>query len=277
MEIDAHHHVWGVARGDYGWLTPDLPIARDYGLDDLRPLLGDVRGTILVQAAATEAETDFMLGIAHRSGGLVRGVVGWVDLAAADAPARVAARAGDPLIVGLRPMLQDIADIGWILRPEVQPGLAAMAAHGLSFDALIKPYHLPVIGELARLQPGLRVVIDHGAKPDIAAGAFQPWAERMATLAQATPWCCKLSGLVTEAAPGWGLETLRPYVGHLLEVFGADRLMWGSDWPVLNLAGDYPGWRQAALALVPERDRAAVFGGTATRFYRLDQGAINRI
>lgn len=277
MEIDAHQHVWTIARGDYGWLTPDLPIARDYGLDDLRPRLGTIGGTVLVQAAATEAETDFMLTVARGSGGLVRGVVGWVDLAAADAPARVAARAGDPLIVGLRPMLQDIADTNWILRRNVRPGLAAMAAHGLCLDALITPRHLPVIGELAQLHPELQVVIDHGAKPDIAGGGFLPWAEAIAALAQATPWCCKLSGLATEAGARWTVDTLRPYAAHLLAVFGAERLMWGSDWPVLELAGDYAGWLAAARALVPPAARAEVFGGTAARFYSLDQGASSRI
>jgi len=179
MRIDAHHHVWQVARGDYTWMTPDLPIARDYQLADLRPLLGDITATILVQAAATDAETDFMLATARASAGLVRGVVGWVDLAAPDAPSRIAVRAADPLMRGLRPMLQDIDDPGWILRPDVQPGLAAMARHGLRFDALIKPRHLPLIGELAQRHTDLNVVIDHAAKPDVAGGAFQPWASHM--------------------------------------------------------------------------------------------------
>ncbi len=267
MQVDAHHHVWTVARGDYGWMSPDLPIARDYGLDDLRPLLGGVTATVLVQAAASEAETDFMLAVARGSGGLVRGVVGWVDLAASDAPARVAARAADPLVKGLRPMLQDIEDTEWILRPGVQPGLAAMAAHGVRFDALIKPRHLAMIGRLAELQPGLRVVIDHGAKPDIAGGGFADWAGSMARIAATTDWCCKVSGLVTEARAEWGVETLRPYVDHLLACFGAERVMWGSDWPVVDLAGGYARWRAAAEALVPEGARGAVFGGTARGFY----------
>ena len=277
MEIDAHHHVWTFARGDYSWLTPDLPIARDYSLDELRPLLGAIAGTVLVQAAATDAETDFMLAVARGSGGLVRGVVGWVDLAAADAPAQVAARADDPLIVGLRPMLQDIADPRWILRHDVQAGLAAMAARGLCLDALITPRHLPAIGELAQLQPKLKVVIDHAAKPNIAGGDFHSWATAIAAVAHATPWCCKLSGLATEAGAQWSAETLRPYVAHLLAVFGAERLMWGSDWPVLELAGDYAGWLAAARALVPQAARAEVFGGTAARFYGLDQDASRRI
>ena len=269
IQVDAHHHVWQVARGDYGWMSPDLPIARDFGLADLRPLLGGISATILVQAAATEAETDFMLAVASASDGLVQGVVGWVDLAAPDAPERIAARVANPLLRGLRPMLQDIEDTGWILRPEVQPALAAMARHGLRFDALIKPRHLPIIGELAQRHPTLAVVIDHAAKPDIARQAFQPWASQMARLARDTPWCCKISGLVTEASAAWQPEDLRPYVDHLLAEFGPDRLMWGSDWPVVNLAGGYARWREVALALLPASTHKAILGGTAARFYGL--------
>ncbi|MCW3474281.1 amidohydrolase family protein [Limobrevibacterium gyesilva] len=270
MIVDAHHHVWRLDRGDYAWLTPDLPIHRDYGLADLRPLLGDVTATVLVQAAPTEAETAFMLEVARGSGGLVRGVVGWTDLAAPDAAARVAALAADPLLKGLRPMLQDIADTGWILRPEMQPGLAAMTQAGLRLDLLVAPRHLPILPELAARHPGLEMVIDHGAKPAIAADAFRPWADDIAGIARATRWCCKLSGLVTEARPGWQAGELRRYVDHLLACFGPDRLMWGSDWPVVNLAGGYARWRDAALALLPTEARRAVLGGTAAAFYGLE-------
>src|SRR5690349_11998967 len=161
IRIDAHHHVGSIARGDYGWLSPDMSIARDYGLDDLRPLLGDITATVLVQAADTEAETAFMLDVARGSAGLVRGVVGWIDLASPGASARLAELAADPLLKGLRTMLQDIDDANWILLPAVQPALASMARHGLRFDALIEPRHLPVIGELAQRHPDLLVVIDH--------------------------------------------------------------------------------------------------------------------
>lgn len=269
MQVDAHQHVWQVARGDYHWMSPGLPIARDHGLDDLRPLLGKVTATVLVQAAQTAAETDFLLAVAHGSAGLVRGVVGWVDLAAEDAPAQVQARAGDKLLKGLRPMLQDIDDTLWILRPSVQPGLAAMAACGLRLDLLIKPRHLPEIGELARRHPLLAVVVDHAAKPDIEGGGFQPWADWIGRLADETGWYCKLSGLVTEAGAEWDAARLRPYVDHLMACFGPARLMWGSDWPVVDLAGGYVRWRAAAEALVPDEARAAVFGGTAARFYGL--------
>jgi L-fuconolactonase len=269
IKVDAHHHVWTIACGDYGWLSPDLAIARDYGLDDLRPLLGDISATVLVQAADTEAETAFMLEVARSSGGLVRGVVGWTNLASPDASERIAELARHPLLKGLRPMLQDIEDASWILLPGVQPALAAMTRHGLSLDALIKPRHLPVIGELAQRHPDLYVVIDHAAKPDIANGSFEPWASHMARLARETPWCCKVSGLVTEARADWQIDDLRPYVDHLLATFGPDRLMWGSDWPVVTLASNYRRWREAAATLLPAETHDAVFGGTALRFYSL--------
>jgi L-fuconolactonase len=276
MRIDAHHHVWRLDRGDYGWLTPDLAaIHRDFGLDDLRPHLAaaGIGGTVLVQAAPTEAETQFMLAVANASGGLVRGVVGWTDLAAPDAPARIAAlAAAEPLLKGLRPMLQDIAETGWILRPEVQPALRAMAAAGLRFDALVKPRHLPVLLELARAHPDLPVVIDHCAKPDIAGGMVEPWASGIARLARETAWCCKLSGLATEAAPGWTADGLRRHAGHALAEFGPDRVMWGSDWPVLDLGGGWDRWWRATEVLLAPLDaasRAAVLGGTARRFYGL--------
>jgi L-fuconolactonase len=269
IRVDAHHHVWTIARGDYRWMSPELSIARDYGLDDLRPLLGDITATVLVQAADTEAETAFMLDVARTSARLVRGVVGWTDLASPRAPTRIAELAGDPLLKGLRPMLQDIEDSSWILLPAVQPALAAMARHGLRFDALLKPRHLPVIGELAQRHPDLPVVIDHAAKPDIANGQFQPWASHMARLARDTPWCCKVSGLVTEARVDWQIDDLRPYVDHLLATFGPDRLMWGSDWPVVTLASNYRRWRETTATLLPVNVHDAVFGATASRFYGL--------
>jgi L-fuconolactonase len=265
--VDAHHHVWRIARGDYGWLQPGSPIHRDYGLEDLRPLLGDVTATILVQAAATEAETAFMLETAAGSSGLVRGVVGWTDLADSDAPDHIHALATNGLLVGLRPMLQDIADTEWILCSAVQPALKAMETAGLTLDLLIQPRHLPFVPELAQRHPDLRMVIDHGAKPAIAERSLLPWAEHMRRVASDTGVFCKLSGLVTEARPDWKQDDLRLYVDHLLQCFGPDRLMWGSDWPVVDLAGGFTRWRETALALVPNDMHGLVFGQTASSFY----------
>ena len=207
-----------------------------------------------------------LAGAAHAP--LALGVVGWTDVAAPDAPARIATLAENPLLKGLRPMLQDLAD-DWILDPAVEPALAAMIAADLSFDALVKPRHLPAILELVRRWPDLRVVIDHGAKPEIAAGRLDPWREQMAALAAWPGVHCKLSGLLTEAGETPTADAVAPCAKHLIEVFGPDRLMWGSDWPVLNLAGDYPSWRAMCSAWVRPDDRTALFGETARRFYRL--------
>ena len=275
--IDAHQHFWSVARGDYGWLTPETGVLyRDYGPEDLAPHLErqGIEATILVQAAETEAETRYLLSIARRTS-FVAGVVGWVDLASTDAAEAVARAARDPLLVGLRPMVQDIADDDWLLRPDLRAGIEAMQAHGLVFDALIHPRHLPRLAAFLERYPGLPVVLDHGAKPFIAAGRMEPWQADIAAIAARPQTLCKLSGLATEAAADWRVDDLRPYVDHLIASFGSDRLMWGSDWPVVERAGGYERWRSAAEALLSrlgEADRAAVLGGNAERFYLNGRG-----
>lgn len=266
--IDAHVHLWRVDRGDYSWMTPDLPIYRNYGLDDLRPLLGGARA-VLVQAADTEAETHYLLDLMHKSDGMIAGVVGWADLAAPDAAERVAALAVAPGLVGLRPMLQDIDDTNWILRPDVAMGLEAMARHGLRLDVLARVRHLPVLPKLAQLHPDLAMVVDHAAKPDIAGGDLGTWRRDIAAVARQTAAFCKVSGLATEAAAGWTVATLRPVVEHLLAEFGPARLIWGSDWPVLTLNGTYANWWAATLELVEPAARAAILGENARAFYGL--------
>ena len=269
--IDSHHHVWRLARGDYDWLTPDLSIHRDYTLDDLRPQLGDITATILVQAAPTDAETAFLLDVAEQSDGLVAGVVGWTDLAAPDAPARIEALAAHPKLVGLRPMLQDHPDPTWILRPDLEPALRTMAQAGLVLDLLILTHQLDQVSKLATAHPDLRMVIDHAAKPPIARKLFEPWATRITEAARHQNVWCKLSGLATEAGPDWRPADLQPYVDHLLGIFGPERLLWGSDWPVLDLAGGYRSWRDATdllLTGLPPAARASILGETARALYR---------
>lgn len=268
--IDSHMHLWEVARGDYGWLTPDLPIHRDFTLADAHASAPGLDGVILVQAAPTEAETRYLLDIAERSAGFVRGVVGWCDLAAEDAPERVAALARTPLLCGLRPMLQDIVDPDWILRKDVARGLEAMAATGLVLDLLIKPMHLPRCLILAARHPGLIMVIDHCAKPEIAAGAWSPWAADIEQIANETALFCKLSGLVTEAGGNTALQDILPYARHVLGVFGPERLLWGSDWPVVTLCCSHADWLGAAHALLadlPATQHQAVFATNALRVY----------
>jgi L-fuconolactonase len=267
--VDTHMHVWRLAHHDYAWLKPGMPIYRDYGLVDLRPQLGDIGATVLVQASPTTAETEYMIRVADSSGGLVRGVVGWVDLATGYAPGAIADLAERPIIRGVRPMLGFIEETGWILRPEVRPALDALARHGLRLDVPARVRHLPLLPELAQRHPTLPMVIDHGAKPAIARGEFQPWARDIAQVAKGTRFFCKLSGLTSEARPEWDDNDLRPYVNHLLECFGPERLMWGSDWPVVNLGGGMTRWQEASRRLIPAQYRTAIMRDTAIAFYGL--------
>lgn len=277
--IDAHQHYWHVGRGDYDWMPPDDPIlARQYRPADLAPSLEKhgIAGTVLVQAAATVEETEYMLGIADASDS-VAAVVGWVDFERPDQIRHLERLAKHPKFVGVRPMIQDIPDVNWMLRDDVQWGYQALIDLDLTFDALGFPSHLDNFLTLLTRYPDLRVVIDHCMKPrirDQQAGqdAFSAWATGMTRLAEETQACCKLSGLVTEANESWTLEDLRPFAAHVLAAFGPERVMWGSDWPVCRLRASYNAWRDAAEALTADLDtaaRAQVFGGTATRFYRL--------
>lgn len=269
--IDAHFHLWQLSRGDYGWLTPAMGrIYRDVALDDWRRVSKPcgVTGGVVVQAAPTEAETHFLLQQAEHAPDVL-GVVGWVDMLAQDAPARIAALAAHSKLKALRPMLQDLPDPDWILQGALAPAFEAMLACELAFDALVKPVHLPRIRALAQRHPALRIVIDHGAKPDIAAGQWQSWADELAALASAPRIVCKLSGLWTEAPPQAPVETLVPYMRHVLDCFGAERVLWGSDWPVLERAGDYARWHAAAVAMLTQPQRVQVLDAVARRVYRL--------
>jgi len=275
MRIDAHQHFWTIRRRESGWPTPELALLhRDFGPADLLPHLSDhaIGGTVLVQSEASRADTDFMLELAAGNP-FIKAVVGWVDFEAADAPAQIARLAANPVLRGLRPMLQDIGDDAWICRPTLEPAIAALLRHGLRFDALVYPRQLPPLHAFARRHPELPIVIDHAAKPTIAAGTLDPWRADIAALAALPNLRCKISGLVTEARADWQIGHLRPYVAHLLQVFGPRRLIWGSDWPVLNLAGNYGRWVDASerlLADVASSDRAAIFGDNARQFYGLD-------
>ena len=272
MRIDAHQHFWQLAARAGGWPPPSLAaIYRDFAPDDLAPLLAEhgVAGTVLVQSLPSEADTDWLLALAERAG-FIRAVVGWTDLLAVDALAAIARLASNSKLKGLRPMLQDLDDEQWIANPALAPGLRAMAEHGLRFDALVLPRHLPALLQCARDYPALSIVIDHAAKPPIADASFGQWREDMAQLAALPNVHCKLSGMVTEAKQDWNVDDLRPYVSHVLEVFGAQRVIWGSDWPVVDLAGGYGAWLAASetlLAHLGQQDRNDIFGLNSCRFY----------
>jgi L-fuconolactonase len=271
--IDAHQHFWSLAREDYGWLTPDLAaLYRDFLPADLHPLLAreGVDKTIAIQAAETVAETEFLLALADAHP-WIAGVVGWIDFEAADAVERLGRLARHHRLVGIRPMLQDLRDAEWILADTRRPVLAAMAERGLVLDALIRPRHLSVIQRLAERQDALTIVVDHAAKPAIDDGAsFASWRAGIGALALRGNVHCKISGLLTEAPAGATAAALQPYVDVLLEAFGPGRLLWGSDWPVLLLAGDYGHWSSMTdelLASLAPADIANIRGGNAARVY----------
>ncbi len=278
VSIDAHQHYWDPARGDYGWLTPDMrPLYRVFGPDDLAPLrkAAGVSKTVVVQAAPTIEETRYLLDLA-RGDDSIAGVVGWVPLDSSDASTIIDEFAREPKFKAVRPMLQDLPDDTWIGHAPRKDAIERLIDLDLAFDALIFARHVPSLIDFVARYPTLRVVVDHGAKPPIRDGidaGWQPWADGIAQLAKLPQKLhCKLSGLATEANPNWTDETLQPYVAHLLEQFGAQRLMWGSDWPVLDMNGSYTAWHSTARNLTSHLEKTeqdAIFGANARAFYRL--------
>lgn len=279
MLIDAHQHFWCLRERVGYWPPAALAaIYRDFAPADLAPLLqqNGVRGTVLVQTLPTRADTEYMLDLAADNE-FILGVVGWVDLESPDAAGCIARLAKNKKLKGLRPMLQDIADRHWIENPALAPAIEAMLEHQLSFDALVLPCHLAPLLKFAERYPALPIVIDHAAKPLVAEGRVEPWFSDMGKLAALPQVLCKLSGLLTEA----GLETdspaavnaIKPYVGAILDLFGPERLLWGSDWPVVRLASDYGRWMEISkslLAHLSASQHVAILGHNAIRFYRLD-------
>ena len=275
--IDSHHHFWHPARGDYGWMPPDDPVlTRLYAPADLAGALEatGVRRTVLVQAAPTVAETDYLLGIADATPHVAR-VVGWIDFEDTAQFEVLERFAAHPKFAGVRPMIQDIPDDDWMLRDDVQWAYRAIIDLDLTFDCLGFPRHLANFHTLLTRYPEMRAVIDHCMKPqlrDHSDDTFRFWADGMSRLAEETGAVCKLSGIVTEADTDWSESVLKPYTDHVLQAFGADRVMWGSDWPVARLRCEYPDWHALARRLAADLTQAeqdSVFGGTAARFYRI--------
>jgi len=273
--IDAHQHVWRIGANGCDWPTPaEGAIFRDYGLDDFRakalPL--GVRRTVLVQSQEDDRDTNWLLELAAAND-IVAAVIGWTDFAAPDAPAHIIALASDRKLAGLRPMVQDRA-ADWYDDPALGRAFTTMAEHDLRLDALVRPRHLAALDRLAGRLPDLGIVIDHGAKPRIAeSGGFARWHEAIAPLAERPNVWCKLSGLLAECA-GAPPEAIGPYVEAMLALFGPQRLMWGSDWPVLETAAGYGDWLALARRLFPAVHHDDIFERTAERFYRIEAEAM---
>lgn len=279
MTVDAHHHVWSLAARDQDWITgPELaPLRRDFTMADLEP---EARGlgvdrTVLVQTVTVAEETPELLALADATG-LISAVVGWTDLTApdvADALARLREGPGGRCLRGIRHQVQGESDPGWLLRPDVLSGLAAVADAGLVYDLVVLPHQLPACVDAASALPRLTFVLDHMGKPPIASGALEPWASDIRALAALPNTVCKLSGMVTEADwRTWSPADLRPYADIVLDAFGPGRLMFGSDWPVCTLAATYAEVADTAAGLIQdlgEGERAQIFEGTAARVYRL--------
>ncbi|MFF4762218.1 amidohydrolase family protein [Streptomyces sp. NPDC001292] len=283
MTVDAHHHVWDLSIRDQDWITgPRLrPIKRNFTLDDLEPRAGaaGVAHTVVVQTVTVPEETPELLALAAGHD-LIAGVVGWTDLTrpdVADELARLRALPGGRFLKGIRHQVQGEPDPEWLLRADVRRGLAAVADAGLAYDLVVLPHQLAACAEAAAILPGLTFVLDHLGKPPIASGELEPWASAVAALAGRPNTVCKLSGMVTEAdLAAWKTADLRPYAEVVLEAFGPDRLMYGSDWPVCTLAAPYEEVLATARDLtsaLTEHERTAVFEGTATRVYKLAQSS----
>jgi len=276
LRVDAHHHVWDVSRHEYPWMDGPWadPIRRTFTVADLAAaaLPHGIGETVAVQALADVAETRELLALAA-SHPLVAGVVGWVDLTDPGVAGVLAGLRGAPggdRLVGIRAMVQDEPDPDWLRRADVQRGLRVLADAGLVYDLLVRPAQLPAAAAVLPEHPDLAVVLDHAAKPEIATGRTEPWASGLAELAALPNVSCKVSGLVTEADHrSWTVEQIAPYVDRVATLFGPQRLLFGSDWPVCLLAADYGRVVELAertLAGLPADD---VFGGNARRTYRL--------
>ncbi len=272
--IDCHQHFWSLERGDYDWLSPDLPsLYRDYLPKDLNGLRSSsgINSTILVQAAPTIEETNYLLSLADEYN-FIAGVVGWVEMESEKSVQNLIKMSESSKFKGIRPMVQDMPSVNWLLKPELEIIVNTLTELNLTFDALVRPVHLSVLGEFVHRHPGLSIVIDHAAKPNITGGDFSKWAKAIEDISEFKNVYCKISGLLTEAKIGASADDLKPWVDHLVRCFGSQRLMWGSDWPVLNLASDYKSWvriSEALFANLSREEKQNVFGGTACAFYKL--------
>jgi L-fuconolactonase len=277
--IDSHHHFWDPTRFDYPWMQgPEMaPLRRPFGPSDFASLIAanGVDATILVQCCSSIDETEAFLAIAEETA-FVAGVVGWIDLTDPAIDAALDRLALRRKLVGIRHQVHDEADPRWLLREDVQRGLAAVFQHGLVYDLLVRTRELAAAIEVARIFPKGRFVLDHSAKPTIASGITADWRSGIALLAEQPNVWCKLSGLVTEADwRGWTAEQLLPAVRHVWSAFGEDRLIFGSDWPVCLLAGDYAQVKRAATACLRAVGAAGspkVWGANAIEAYHLSVG-----
>lgn len=271
--IDAHQHFWQYRAETHGWIDDSMRVLRgDFMPDDLAPLLvaAGFDSCIAVQTQQNVAETEWLLELAAAHP-FIAGVVGWVDLRAGDVTAELRRLSASKKLRGVRHVVQDEPDDRFLLQPEFMRGIGMLAEFGLAYDILVYPGQLPAAVELTRAFPEQRFVLDHLGKPEIRTGGLDGWARSIAAISRNRNVYCKLSGMVTEADwRTWSPDALAPYVQTVLDWFGPERLMIGSDWPVCLLAGTYETVVGAAMRLIdrlPQRDQDAILGGTAARVY----------
>jgi L-fuconolactonase len=278
VKVDAHHHLWNPGERLYPWMAEIAPELKcRFDLTDLRDAMSTtpVVMTVVVQTVSELAETESFLSLAGKSHETIAGVVGWVDLTdggVGDTLAALVEGEHGSLLVGIRHQVHDEPDPRWLLRADVQRGLRAVGDAGLVFDLLVRPRELPAAIEAVELLPELHFVLDHLGKPPIAQAMFEPWASLVTHLASHQNVSCKLSGLVTEAGPDAVASDIALYTRHAIDAFGANRIMFGSDWPVCTSRRSYRGVYELALELTADLavgDRDAIFGGNAVRTYRL--------
>ena len=277
LVIDAHHHFWRYSPAEYGWIDDGMAaIRRDFLPADLEREMGaaGVDAVVSVQARQSIEETRWLLALAAQNP-FIAGVVGWVPLVSPSVVADLAQFASHRKLVAIRHVLQDEPDPLFMLRADFQAGIRALRAFNLTYDILIFDRHLPQAIELVDQHPNQPFVIDHMAKPSIKQRTIEPWARGMRELARRPHVCCKLSGMVTEIGrPHWTITDLRPYVDVVLEAFGPDRVLFGSDWPVCLVACGYARWLEIVQELIvplSPSERAAILGGNARRVYRLGE------
>lgn len=277
MPIDSHQHYWQIGQHGHEWPTADLiEIHRDFGVQELEQASQGLKldGTVVVQSQPSAADTDWLLHLALQHE-VIKGIVGWVDLLAPEAALRLQYLKSQPKFKGVRPMLQSLPDDEWILRDVVQPALREIVRLELCFDALVFTRHLMFIVELARRYPAMKIVIDHAAKPPIAqrdSVATRQWREAIAGVAKHPNVHCKLSGLFTEMAVDQPREEATPYVEHVFDVFACDRVMWGSDWPVVVLRESYAGWYEWSQQFISRfnvSEQQRIMHDNACAFYGL--------
>lgn len=276
MRIDAHQHFWKIERNDYGWITPELPVLfRDYGPSDLEPHLRKhgIGKSILVQAAPTLEETEFILELSEKAD-FIAGVVGWMDLADSSYRKQYERFCQHPKFIGFRVMIQEMEDPNLVLSSAYVDALSYFAEQDVPIDLLVLANQLPQLVRLLERVPRLRGVVDHLAKPPIASGVIEPWRSHMSEIARQLKIYCKISGMVTEAGRNhWNKEDFTAYVHETLDLFGPERVMFGSDWPVCLLAATYDEvvdlFRYTVQDRLSPEETEMVFGGNAAKFYKL--------